>query len=411
VSEWNLVRLGDVTKVIDSLHVTPKYVENGYPIIRVQDIYEGLFDIQNPLYVTKDVYEKYTKKHKPKKGDILFTRVGANNGISSYVNTNVDFCIGQNTCILTEYADSVYSKYIYYIMISNIIKHQIQSMNTGSTHKTISLGNINNFEFYIPSYNEQKSIADTLSCLDEKIELNNRMNKTLEEMAQAIFKSWFVGFEPFQDGEYEDSEMGRIPKGWKVGKADDFFDIAIGKTPPRKEPQWFSKNKDDVKWVSISDMGNCGLYIFNTSEYLTREGIEKYNVKVVPIDTVLLSFKLTVGRVAITSQEMTTNEAIAHFKSNKNNINEFLYFYLKSFNYETLGNTSSIANAVNSKVIKSMIMLMPDDNTLDNFHNIINPLMFEIRKNQEQNQILTEIRDSLLQKLMSGEIRVSIEEV
>ena len=100
-------------------------------------------------------------------------------------------------------------------------------------------------------------------------------------------------------------------------RADEYFDISIGKTPPRKEPQWFSTNPKDVTWVSISDMGTCGLYISESSEQLTREAIDRHNVKIVPDNTVLLSFKLTVGRIAITDGEMTTNEAIAHFKTNK----------------------------------------------------------------------------------------------
>ena len=111
-------------------------------------------------------------------------------------------------------------------------------------------------------------------------------------------------------------------------RADEYFDISIGKTPPRKESQWFSENPDDHVWVSISDMGSSGLFIANSSEYLTHEAVEKFNIKVVPDNTVLLSFKLTVGRIAITDGAMATNEAIAHFKTNKPEINEYLYCYL-----------------------------------------------------------------------------------
>ena len=106
----------------------------------------------------------------------------------------------------------------------------------------------------------------------------------------------------------------------QICRADEYFDISIGKTPPRKEPQWFSTNSQDIDWVSISDMGTCGLYISNSSEQLTKEAVERHNVKVVPDNTVLLSFKLTVGRIAITNGEMTTNEAIAHFKTDKKEI-------------------------------------------------------------------------------------------
>ena len=190
-------------------------------------------------------------------------------------------------------------------------------------------------------------------------------------------------------------------------RADDYFDISIGKTPPRKEPQWFSTNPDDRVWVSISDMGNCGVFIADSSEYVTHESVEKFNVKVVPDNTVLLSFKLTVGRVAITDGAMTTNEAIAHFKSDNVEITEYLYCYLKGFNYQTMGSTSSIATAVNSKIIKAMPFIVPTDDELAEFHAFAAPMFSLIKSNQRENVRLAAMRDSLLPRLVSGEIDVS----
>ena len=165
----------------------------------------------------------------------------------------------------------------------------------------------------------------------------------------------------------------------RICRADEYFDISIGKTPPRKEPQWFSTNPQDITWVSISDMGNCGLYISSSSEQLTKEALDRHNVKVVPDNTVLLSFKLTVGRIAITNGEMTTNEAIAHFKTDKKEINEYLYCYLKCFNYQTMGSTSSIATAVNSKIIKGMPFVVPIDDELKEFHDFAAPMFAKIK--------------------------------
>lgn len=185
------------------------------------------------------------------------------------------------------------------------------------------------------------------------------------------------------------------------------FNQSCGKTPPRKEKEWFSTDNSDMKWISISDMGNCGMYINNSSEYLTQQAIEKFNIKIVPKNTVLLSFKLTVGRVAITNDNMTTNEAIAHFKTDKEYIIEYLYFYLKNFNFQSLGSTSSIATAVNSKIIKSMPFVVPTINEITRFNEIASSLFAEIKKNQEENQRLSALRDALLPKLMNGEIDVS----
>ena len=190
-------------------------------------------------------------------------------------------------------------------------------------------------------------------------------------------------------------------------RAEEYFDIAIGKTPPRKEQQWFTTNPSDVTWVSISDMGSCGTYISRSSEQLTQEAVDKFNIKVIPSNTVLLSFKLTVGRIAITHGEMTTNEAIAHFKTDKPYINEYLYCYLKDFNYQTMGSTSSIATAVNSKIIKAMPLIIPTDDEIDRFHCVVGPMFEQILNNQLENDSLAEMRDTLLPRLMSGELDVT----
>ena len=222
--------------------------------------------------------------------------------------------------------------------------------------------------------------------------VNRAVNDNLLLQVMALFRKMFV--ETSSDNRHE-------------CRADEYFDISIGKTPPRKEPQWFSMNPLDRVWVSISDMGSCGLYIADSSEYLTHESVEKFNIKIVPDNTVLLSFKLTVGRVAITDGAMTTNEAIAHFKTDKPEINEYLYCYLKEFNYQTMGSTSSIATAVNSKIIKAMPFIVPDDDELAEFHAFAAPMFAMIKANQKENTRLAELRDSLLPRLMSGEIDVS----
>lgn len=218
------------------------------------------------------------------------------------------------------------------------------------------------------------------------------LNNNLEQQVLTLYRNRFID---------------TINDERRIYRADEYFDISIGKTPPRKETQWFSTNPQDVTWVSISDMGTCGLYISSSSEQLTREAVERHNVKIVPDNTVLLSFKLTVGRIAITNGEMTTNEAIAHFKTDKKEINEYLYCYLKCFNYQTMGSTSSIATAVNSKIIKGMPFVVPTDDELIDFHSVAAPMFAKIKANQTESKNLTAVRDTFLPKLMSGELDVS----
>lgn len=280
--------------------------------------------------------------------------------------------------------------YLYYWLLNSV--NRLTAGTHGSVMAHMTKGDMENQQISLPTIENQKKISSVLCKIDKKIELNNAINNNLEQQAQALYKQMFV--------DRDDTER-------RTCRADEYFDISIGKTPPRKEPQWFSHNPNDITWVSISDMGNCGLYISNSSEQITREAVERYNVKVVPDNTVLLSFKLTVGRIAITNGEMTTNEAIAHFKTDKKEINEYLYCYLKCFNYQTMGSTSSIATAVNSKIIKGMPFVVPTDDELQEFHNFAAPMFAKIKANQIETDNLTTLRDTLLPKLMSGELDVS----
>lgn len=298
--------------------------------------------------------------------------------------------------------EKVDSLFLYYLLRYN--KDNIEAMGSGTTFKEVSGATMKNIEVYLPEdLDEQRRIAGILGSLDDKIELNRRINANLEAQAQALFRSWFVDFEPFRDGPFVDSELGKIPQGWKVGAASEFYkNITIGKTPPRKEHQWFSKESHDIVWVSIADMGNCGLSICNSSEYLTPEAIKKFNICIVPVNTVLLSFKLTIGRVAIADKELATNEAIAHFQTQHNTL-EYTYLALKNYEFSSLGSTSSIATAVNSKIIKSMPWMMPSDDVLNQFHNVLSPIFNGIRNNIQEITYLSALRDTLLPKLMAGE--------
>lgn len=281
--------------------------------------------------------------------------------------------------------------FLYYLL--RYYKDAIENLGSGTTFKEVSGSTMRNVKVKVPVlFSEQKKIASVLGAIDDKIEENERINNNLLEQVLTLYRNKFVNTANNQRA---------------TCRADEYFDISIGKTPPRKEPQWFSTNSQDVTWVSISDMGTCGLYISSSSEQLTKQAVERHNVKVVPDNTVLLSFKLTVGRIAITNGEMTTNEAIAHFKTDKKEINEYLYCYLKCFNYQTMGSTSSIATAVNSKIIKGMPFVVPTYDELEEFHGFAAPMFAKIKANQIETDNLTALRDTLLPKLMSGELDVS----
>lgn len=410
---WKRAELGEVCESISNTH---KSIKEKMVLINTSDILEG--KVNNHTYAnTENMAGQFKKSIQP--NDILYSEIRPNNKRYALIDFVANDYICSTKLMVIRGNSKISTKFLYLYLTSSDVLNILQEQAEGrsGTFPQITFNNVANLELSLPPLPEQHAIAGTLSCLDDKIELNNRINKTLEEMAQAIFKRWFVDFEfPNEDGQpyrssggaMQDSELGKIPQGWRVGNVDEYFKISIGKTPPRKEPQWFTQNKNDIKWLSIADIGRSGMYILDTSEYLTNEAVYKHNVKIVPKGTVVLSFKLTIGRVAITNECITTNEAIAHFVTDKKQLREYTCLYLKQFNYESLGNTSSIATAVNSKTIKSMPFLMPSEYTLKAFHKFTLNLFELIRKNEQQNQTLTAIRDTLLPKLMSGEIRIPL---
>ena len=431
MSEWKEVRLGDVCEIVgggtpstkkdeywngDISWLTPKDLSN----------YDKKYIYRGERSITQEGLEKSSAKLLPK-GTILFTSRAP---IGYVAIAGKEVCTNQGFKSLI-CKDKAYNQFIYYVMkfkTDDIIK-----VATGSTFKEISGNGLKSIKIHLPPLLTQKKIADILSVIDEKIETLQNINSTLEEMAKTIFKSWFVDFDITKakvsgksddeiakefginreiiqlfPSEFETSEIGEIPKGWEVRKINEISNIGIGKTPPRKEKECFTTNKNDIKWVSIKDMGNSNMFIFNTNEYLTKEAIKKYNIKIVPKNSVLLSFKLTLGRVSITSEEMVTNEAIAHFIIDNNSITstEYIYLYLKTFNFDKLGNTSSIARAVNSKVVKNIPILISDNIIIKIFNKITAPIFQNIENNTQQIQTLQQTRDTLLPKLINKEIEV-----
>ena len=365
-------------------------VPDGVPVIKVNNLISGLKSPSELDTTARENEAKYsrTRLHG---GELIVSVVGTI-GKTAIVPKSFAGCNLVRATALIDIEDELMSKWVKYYFDSPCGQSYIeQNLNT-TVQPTLKIKSLVEMPIPIRDTTEMEKNVLLLSALDEKIEVNRQINDNLEQQAMALYRQMFV----------ENNNDAR-----RECRADEYFDISIGKTPPRKEAQWFSMNPTDCIWVSISDMGRCGMYIADSSEYLTHESVDKFNIKVVPDNTVLLSFKLTVGRVAITDGAMVTNEAIAHFKTDKPEINEYLYCYLKDFNYQTMGSTSSIATAVNSKIIKAMPFVIPTDAELVSFHSVTAPMFEMIKTRQRENTRLAELRDSLLPKLMSGEIDVS----
>lgn len=404
MSDWKTYKLGDICSEISYGYTESASLELvGPKFLRITDIQHDFINWDNVPYCP--ITESNHKKYKLELGDIVIARTGASTGATTiFKDDNIDAVFASYLIRYKIDRTKADPFYIGFVLKSPLWKQHVNSIIGGSGQPGANAKQFASFELTIPDLPTQTQIAQILTSLDDKIELNLQMNQTLEAMAQAIFKEWFVNFNfPGFDGELVDG----LPKGWRKGKLNEVARIEIGRTPPRLEEEWFSKDEKDNKWISIRDMGQAGVYIFKTSEYLTNEAIEKFRIPVIPENTVVLSFKLTIGRLAITTEKMLSNEAIAQINSNEFPP-EYIYLYLKTYNWGSLGSTSSIATAVNSKTIKEMEILIPDTDISNLFIEVIRPIFEKIKYNSLQIQSLTQTRDTLLPKLMSGQLEIAL---
>lgn len=356
-------------------------------------------------YISEDAYNRVKEEYGvPQTGDLLITTRGTYGIPYIYKEYDKFYFADGNLTWLKDFDDKLDAEYLYYWINSYEGQKKIDAIAKGTAQKAVPIALLKEIEVAIPENPIQKKVVVILKNYDQLIENNKKKIKLLEEAAQRLYKEWFIDLR-FPGYEYCKIVDG-VPEGWSKDRADNFFKITIGKTPPRAEKQWFVDGSVGMPWLSISDMGNAGVYVFNTSEGLTSDAVQKYNMKVVPAGTVFVSFKLTVGRVAIAIKDMCTNEAIAHFCIENDKLRAYTYCYLSNFEYDTLGNTSSISKAVNSKIIKAMPFVMPNDDTIEKFSNVVDPILNEIKVKQEICNELIEARDRLLPKLMSGEVEV-----
>lgn len=276
-------------------------------------------------------------------------------------------------------------RFLYYWFLLLGCRNGFDGLFTGSTIKHLPKDKLALVEIPLPPLPVQRRIADILSAYDDLIENNRKRIEFLEESARLIYRQRFGG---------------SVDRSTTRGKVSDFFNLTIGRTPPRKNEEYFSTMETDLKWLSIKDMRSSRVFALDTAEKLTKAGIEKTRIHISPPGTIFLSFKLTVGEVVIAGDSMATNEAIAHFETTDRALRDYTYFYLSSFQYDKLGSTSSIAKAINSDLVRKMDFVLPSRDALDHFGRDVAPMIDQIEKLSRQNVVLAAARDALLPRLL-----------
>ena len=377
------------------------YVAKGTPVINVRNIGLGTV-VEEKLEYISDITRDRLKDHIVRENDIVFGRKGAVERHSFIDYKHNNWFQGSDCIRLRVNSGKIYPRFMSYYFLTNDHKNAImQECAHGTIMASLNQSILKQMKLPMPKYSEQKAIAATLSCLDDKIELNNRINKNLEEMAQAIFKSWFVDFEPFQNGEFEDSELGRIPKGWKVGTLGEIADITMGQSPSGSS---YNEDKDgEVFYQGRTDFGQR----YPTVRLYTTEPKRMANKS-----DILLSVRAPVGDVNVAGEKCCIGRGLAALRS-KNRHQSFLLYQLLNLKdrFKVYDGEGTVFGSINKDALNNMLVCIPDEVSVQKFQDVAGKLDEVIENNSNQTNVLVFLRDTLLPKLMSGEIRVPVEAV
>ena len=289
------------------------------------------------------------------------------------------------------------AEFIYYFFNSFIGKCLIQNLVTQVAAAGIRGSELVKLDITIPKeVEDQRRIASILSSLDRKIELNNKINTDLEEMAQAIFKNWFVDFEPFKDGKFVDSELGMIPEGWKVGTLEDIAEITMGQSPAGNS---LNENREGmIFYQGSSDFG----FRFPSIRVFTTEP-----KRLAVANSVLFSVRAPVGDINVAKEECCIGRGVASIKS-KYGHDSYLFYTMKSLHklFDSFDGEGTVFGSINKKTLSAIQILLPSDGIVEQFNNIASSFDDRIRSLSDENSRLSSLRDTLLPRLMSGELEV-----
>lgn len=405
--EWKEVRLGDIADVQtgpfgSQLH-KENYVNKGTPIVTVEHLGNKWFTSQN-LPMVSDEDKLRLAKYCSQEGDVIFSRVGSVDRCS-YVSKEYSGWLFSGRCLRVRPRSGINPEYLYYFLTNEGTKQYIRNIAVGATMPSINTKLLNEVPITIPSLEDQRRIASILSSLDRKIELNNKINADLEEMAQSIFKNWFVDFEPFKDGKFVDSELGMIPEGWKVGTIGDIVEFQNGFTFSSKD---FSEN-GEYKIITIKSVQD-GCLVTEGSSKVTEYPTKMPAYCKLQSGDILLSLTGNVGRCClVTETNLLLNQRVAKIKAKECYDNSFSYalFRLKETKELLISISRGTAQANLSPVEASKLpMVIPSEDARKSFSMISDSIMNKIISIHIENSRISLLRDTLLPRLMSGELEV-----
>ena len=394
-----MVRMGEYcSSVRDGTHDTPKPTSDGKYLVTSKAIHDNTIDFSSCYFISQKDFDKINARSKVDKWDVLMTMIGSV-GRLLFVRDEPDYAI--KNIALFKIGNEDKAKWLYFYLSNKPVQDYFEAIASGTSQHFIGLGHLRKLK--IADFNEcSKKVVSILSAYDNLIENNNKRIKLLEQMAENLYKEWFVRFR-FPGHETTPFENG-IPKGWKIAVLGDFGRIETGKTPSMEKTDNYG---DDFLFVKTPDMHNK-IFVSNTDEKLSNIGHLSQSKKLLPANSIMVSCIGTAGVVAINTKPAHTNQQINSIIIKDHQLLEWLFFTCKSLK-ETInlfGATGATMTNLSKGKFEKLKVIRPNHEQICSFHKILSPVFSKINCLQTQNQNLIKQRDLLLPRLMSGKLAV-----
>ena len=402
---WEKVRLGDVcVSIADGDHLPPPKADCGIPFVTISNITSAnQFDFTNTMFVPQEYYDSLDEKRKPKVNDILYSVVGSF-GKPVFIKDDSPFVFQRHIAILRPDESKIYSRYLYYKMLSNDFYMMADAVAVGAAQRTVSLTALRNMEINIPNKETQKRIADILSAYDDLIENNQKQIKLLEEAAQRLYKQRFIDLK--FPGHETTKIVDGLPEGWKKRIISEVCETIGGGTPSTSKQEYYHNGK--IPWATPTDLTkNDSLVLLDTEKKITEEGLKHSSAKLLPCNSILMTSRASIGYFAICDFPVCTNQGFISCIPYNSDMFYYLLFNLMCRVDEIKGKaTGSTFLEITKREFRNMEIVEPSESLLKNFSKIIEPIVNKIRTVKKEIVGLTQSRDRLLPKLMNNEIEV-----
>ncbi len=403
MEEWKEVRLDSlVNRKICYGIVQPGFSpKNGIPVIKVNNVVKGLRDVSECDKTTEEISNSY-KRTILKGGELIISLVGTVGCVdiapSSFAGANLVRATG-----MIDIEDELIKHWVlYYIRTRQGQQYIEENLNT-TVQRALNIKDLCKMPIPITSKHYMGRIVSILKSLDDKIEVNRRINDNLEQQAQALFKSWFVDFEPFKNGEFVESELGMIPKGWRVGTFLDNIKVMPGGTPSTSRSEYWDDGT--IPFFSPKDVN--GVYCFETEKSITELGLNNCSSNLYPKDTLFITARGTVGKLTLAGVPMAMNQSNYALVAREGVGKYYLYLITQTLVSVLLKKANgAVFSAITTRDFNEPT-LMPTHNDLKNFELLVTPIFKKIFQTSVESRRLADLRDTLLPKLMSGELKVN----